>query len=49
MNNPKITNEDMELDISKYIEIVKGLMDSQIRAGWAEELRGQDVIGRFFS
>jgi hypothetical protein len=49
VNNPEITNEDMELDVSKYVEIVKGLVENRIRAGRAEELGGQEVIGRFFS
>jgi hypothetical protein len=49
VNNPEITNEDMELDVSKYVEIVKGLVENRIRAGRAEELGGREVIGRFFS
>ncbi|KAK4032861.1 hypothetical protein C8A01DRAFT_20135, partial [Parachaetomium inaequale] len=49
VNNPEITNEDMELDVSKYVEVVKGLVENRIRAGRVEELGGQEVIGRFFS
>jgi hypothetical protein len=49
VNNPEITNEDMKPDVSKYVEVVKGLLENRIRAGREEELGGQDVIGRFFS
>jgi hypothetical protein len=49
VNNPEITNEDIEPDVSKYVEIVKGLVENRIQAGREEELGGQDVISRFFS
>ncbi len=49
VNNPEITNEDMKPDVSKYVEVVKGLVENRIRAGREEELGGQDVIGRYFS
>ncbi len=37
MNNPEITNEEMGPDVSKYVEIVQGLVENQIRAGREEE------------
>jgi hypothetical protein len=47
MKNPKITNEDMERDASKYVQIVKGLVENRIQAGREEEVGGRDVIDRF--
>jgi hypothetical protein len=49
VNNPEITNEEMGPDVSKYVEVVKGLVENRIRAGREEELGGRDVISRFFS
>ncbi|KAK4150859.1 hypothetical protein C8A00DRAFT_45815 [Chaetomidium leptoderma] len=49
VNNPEITNEEMNPDVSKYVEVVKGLVENRIRAGREEEAGGWEVIGRFFS
>ncbi len=47
VNNPEITNEDIEPVVSKYVEIVKRLVENRIRAGREEEVGGRDVIDRF--
>jgi hypothetical protein len=49
MKNPGITNEDTEPSASKYVHVVKGLLDNRTRAGRKEEVGGQDVIDRFSS
>ncbi|KAL2168168.1 hypothetical protein VTG60DRAFT_336 [Thermothelomyces hinnuleus] len=47
MKNPEITNEDMESDASKYVQIVKGVVENRIRAGREEEVGGRDLIDKF--
>jgi hypothetical protein len=49
VNNPEITNEDMEPDVSKYVEIVKTLVENRIQAGREGEVGGWDVTNRFSS
>ncbi|KAK3983849.1 hypothetical protein QBC44DRAFT_390770 [Cladorrhinum sp. PSN332] len=49
MENPEITNEDIESSASKYVYVVKELLENRIRAGREEKKSGQDAIIRFFS
>ncbi|KAK4456960.1 hypothetical protein QBC42DRAFT_48711 [Cladorrhinum samala] len=49
MKNPEITNEDMEPSASKYIRVVKELLENRIQAGREGGVGDRDIIARFFS
>ncbi|KAK0749761.1 hypothetical protein B0T18DRAFT_407523 [Schizothecium vesticola] len=49
MKNPDVTNEDMEPSASKYVRVVKELLENRIQAGREVGVGGQDTTARFFS
>ncbi|KAK0701088.1 hypothetical protein B0T26DRAFT_763683 [Lasiosphaeria miniovina] len=49
MKTPEITNEDMQPSSSKYVCIVKELLENRIRAGRAGGAGDRDTTAKFFS
>lgn len=49
MEEPEITDDDMEPSASKHVNVVKELLENRIRAGKEEKESGRDAIIRYFS
>lgn len=49
MKNPDVTNEDMEPSASKYVRVVKELLENRIQAGRESGVGDRDTTARFFS
>jgi len=46
MNNPHITNEDMEWSAPKYVRVVADLVEKRLKCGRVDELGGTEAVER---